>query len=923
MPEINFKVKNGITVTGLAGNANEIVTLAADGTLVASDITVSSISGDYVNVTGDTMTGNLAMSGAGIQLDINYEPPHQEGRIFYDGQSHTLSYFNDNPDVKINVGQEEVVRVRNNTGSTILNGRVVCISGSSGSNPLIVLADNTDPSLSHRTLGIATHDISDNENGYVTVSGLVNGLNTNSFSTEGITLWLGTNGQITETEPTAPIHKVKIGYLIRKHNTQGIILVAIDTGLDLKDLHDVSIGDYDDGALLVANGAVWSPGANINDLATKVEVANISGGFDNRITNLEDINYVENEPTGFENRADSTISYNPTTRVFSISGNYNVWLDAVKYSKTGDSTTLTATYGVQFIKYGAGGVFSVSNTPWSLNEDAPIAYAFFNSGATDSFIAEERHGITMDGVTHRYLHFTQGARYRDGFGIGDYILNSDTPANNQYSVATGRFFDEDIENTVSALANGGPYNIFYRNGASGEWTWSRTEAYPYFINANSIRYNQFTGATWQLTDITTNNRWVNYYVFATNALTSGFGIIIIPGQNIYTSLALAQAESVANLSLGDLPFQEIIAVGRITHQFSTGYANANGRARIVAVSSLLGQSVTIQQTVTNHNGLGGLQGGTVGEYFHLTSSQSNDFIGRTEVANISGGLNTRISTLETNTANITGGLTQLDARYVNVTGDTMTGNLIITSDTSDPALQINSDGDARIRLNNPAGAGRQTYAELSFAYENSDQIGLYVDSPSSETLPNSPVVGLYNYKTGKDIFTYYTLDDTIVFTPRIKSTYLSGVTDGVITIDADGTLTNSGLLLSDFATTTETDTKIYNLDVGLQAQISNVFNPAEVANISGSSITIDSFPHYSEKGMVKWFIHLDDGTNQRASEVMVTYIPNSTIKFAEQSVESIGTTTDAVLSATTDSTNVYLKLTSSNLWNFKTKRINL
>jgi hypothetical protein len=238
----------------------------------------------YVNVTGDTMTGTLAMSGAGIQLDVNHTPAHSEGTIFYDSQFKTLSYYNDNPDVTINVGQESIVRVRNNTGSLIANGKVVCIAGSSGSHPLIVLADNTSPTLSHSTLGVATHNISDNENGYVTTSGMVNGLNTSMFSTEGVVLWLDTNGNITETEPTAPTHKVKIGYLVRKHNTQGRILVAIDTGSDLKDLHDVSIGDYEDGALLVANGAVWQPGANVNDLATTSEVASISGSLQSQIS---------------------------------------------------------------------------------------------------------------------------------------------------------------------------------------------------------------------------------------------------------------------------------------------------------------------------------------------------------------------------------------------------------------------------------------------------------------------------------------------------------------------------------------------------------------------------------------------------------------------------------------------------------------
>jgi hypothetical protein len=688
-----------IEISGGSGTVTNIT--SHDGSIIVTpivdgyDLQVASVavSGDFVSKTGDTMTGTLAMSGAAIQLDVNHTPAHSEGTIFYDSEFKTLSYYNDNPDVTINVGQENVVRVRNNTGSLIANGKVVCINGSSGSHPLIVLADNTSPTLSHSTLGVATHNLSDNENGYVTTSGLVNGLNTSMYSTEGVVLWLDTNGNITETEPTAPTHKVKIGYLVRKHINHGRILVAIDTGSDLKDLHDVTIGDYEDGALLVASGAVWQPGANVNDLATKSEVAQVSGGLDVRLDLLEAIKDDTNEPNGFVNRTDSTLYYTPSTATFAISGSYSVYLDGNKFNKFGDSVTLTPAYGTQYIYYVYNsGNFTVSPTLFDIAKDAPIAYVFFNDGATDSFLAEERHGITMDGVTHQYLHRTVGAKYVSGMTLGDYVLNSDTVGNNKYSIAAGTFYDEDILNSVPALADNGPYNVFYRTGASGNWTWSKAEAYPYFIDTNSIRYNQFTGGAWQLTNITTNNRWVNYYVFATNAITPGFEYVIIPGQAIYTSLALAQGESVSNLSLGNLPFAEIVPVARVTHQFSTGYANANGRARIVAVASLTATSfVSAIATASNHNSLSGLQGGTAGEYYHLTAAQSDDWIGKSEVTSVSGSLVTFINSGDSNLQN------QIDD-LVSVTGD-----YALSSDLSNYTLLSTTasiSGDLQSQINN-------------------------------------------------------------------------------------------------------------------------------------------------------------------------------------------------------------------------------
>jgi len=461
----------------------------------------------------------------------------------------------------------------------------------------------------------------------------------------------------------------------------------------------------------------------------------ISGDFEVRINSLEVTKEDTNEPNGFINRTDSTLYYDATTATFAISGNYAVYLDGNKFLKTGDSATLTPAYGTQYIYYVYNtGDFTVSPTLFNVAKDAPIAYAFFNDGATDSFLAEERHGITMDGVTHQYLHRTVGSKYVSGMMLGDYILNSDTVANNKYSISEGTFYDEDILNEIPALPDNGPYNIFYRTGASGNWTWSKTQAYPYLINANSIRYNQFTGGSWQLTDITnitTSNRWVNYYVFATNAITPGFEYIIIPGQAIYTSLTLAKGESVANLSLGNLPFAEIVPVARVTHQFSTGYATANGRARIVAVASLTATSfVSAIATASNHNSLSGLQGGVAGEYYHLTSTEYDDLIGSTEVASISGDLQSQISGITIPTSATF--LSDYDNRYVNISGDTMTGRLLVSDTTEATTLSdgsIQTDGGMSVT---------KTVVATDYKLSNGNSLtrhedNLFVEAPTNKT----------------------------------------------------------------------------------------------------------------------------------------------------------------------------------------------
>ena len=76
-----------------------------------------------------------------IQFTPAAGPAHNEGLLWYDSGVKALSYYNDEADVTINVGQENVIRVRNTTGITITNGQAVYISGSTGANlPNVSLA---------------------------------------------------------------------------------------------------------------------------------------------------------------------------------------------------------------------------------------------------------------------------------------------------------------------------------------------------------------------------------------------------------------------------------------------------------------------------------------------------------------------------------------------------------------------------------------------------------------------------------------------------------------------------------------------------------------------------------------------------------------------------------------------------------------
>ena len=156
-------------------------------------------------------------------------PAYQEGTLFYDNTAKALSYYNDVNGVTVNLGQEELIRVFNNTGATILNGQLCYISGAADEFPEVTLAKADTAATSASTIGMCTADIADQEYGYITTSGLVHDVDTSTF-TAGQTLYLSDSvaGGYTNVAPLQPSYAIVIGYVTSIDAAAGAIYVHID-----------------------------------------------------------------------------------------------------------------------------------------------------------------------------------------------------------------------------------------------------------------------------------------------------------------------------------------------------------------------------------------------------------------------------------------------------------------------------------------------------------------------------------------------------------------------------------------------------------------------------------------------------------------------------------------------------------------------
>lgn len=163
----------------------------------------------------------------------------------------------------------QVVRfyVKNTTGTTIPKGSAVYVSGATGDNALISLASATSDPSSSKTLGITAEAIANDAFGYVIEAGYLTDIDTSS-TTAGAAVWLGnTPGSLVFVSPPAePSHAVYLGVVVRVQSMNGSILVKVQNGYEIDELHDVSAASPTDLDILQYK--------NSSGLWTKASIAN-------------------------------------------------------------------------------------------------------------------------------------------------------------------------------------------------------------------------------------------------------------------------------------------------------------------------------------------------------------------------------------------------------------------------------------------------------------------------------------------------------------------------------------------------------------------------------------------------------------------------------------------------------------------------
>ena len=220
----------GDVATNTSDIATNTTNIATNVTDIATNVTniATNISDIATNVSNiSTNTTNIATNTSGIATNASNIAANTSalaGKADLTGATFTGNVAA--PDFIGNLNGAIRFSAKNASGSTLLKGKVVAITGVSGNETLVSLAD-ADNVAARPAFGLVFADANNNAVCEVVTFGNLTGLNTSAF-TEGDTLYVSTvAGGLVNVAPTGEAAAIQnIGRVIRSHESAGIIKVG-------------------------------------------------------------------------------------------------------------------------------------------------------------------------------------------------------------------------------------------------------------------------------------------------------------------------------------------------------------------------------------------------------------------------------------------------------------------------------------------------------------------------------------------------------------------------------------------------------------------------------------------------------------------------------------------------------------------------
>jgi hypothetical protein len=715
-------------VTGFTYNdANTFTITDNDGGVFNASI--NTVTGLTVN--GDitvTETSNLnAVTATTIDFDLNYTGATSEGRLSWNSTDATLDLGMGGGNVTQQIGQEIYYRIKNQSGSTISNGRVVRNAGSVGASGRILgeymIADGTYPFA--KTLGIATEDILNGSDGLVTEFGVVRGLNTTgslygeSWS-DGDVLYVSSTipGGLTNVEPQAPNQILEMGVVLFSNVSNGSIFVDRHLSTKLGDISDVQTTGSTNGDLIVYNSAttVWEYSKTLTgdyDIngslsATTLDGNTILSGGTNLLTIIESLD----------------------TNTFVSGGTYNDTTNNINFSGNSTETTFDVDL-TSLVSSVSGNTFVVGGT-------------YVDSTDTLSLLRNDGDFVNITGITDT---FTTGSTYDNGTALATFTRND----GNTYTLDLSTIDVNDTFVTGFTYNNANTFTISRNDGVDLNSSFNTVTGLT--VNGSLNATTILSGGTNLTTVIESLDTYVTggtVSVPATNNTNSGsIGLFYknsdgtprtLPFEDTYTTgstydngtaLATFDRNDGTNytLDLSTIDVNDIFSTGGTVTQTSSINEN-NQTIQIVGNGGFTPYNITnVTDTFTT--------GGTYNNGTALITFDKND--GTT--------YDVDLSSLDLNDTFVTG--TTFSSNQATVTRNDGTDVLLLTGGTK---ISLSNPSSNQIKIDVTPELNIVTVSTTTYTATTSDEI-IGVDTSSNAvtiTLPDSLSSGTLRYEI-KDI----------------------------------------------------------------------------------------------------------------------------------------------------------------------------
>lgn len=494
----------------------------------------------YTGATTDTDIGTHAIKASKYQFKTDAINTLTHGELGWNEHDLTLDLKTNGATLQIN--EEQVFPVKNATGSTLLNGRLVKITGYSSVDDYYTIqySDNTSENTALVDF-MLTENILPGAIGLGTKTGLVHDLDTSMGTISG-TVYLGTNGTYIATPPAYPNKTVVIGIFGNINATAGDIFVdlarstqyninTLSSELDLKGMQNPGI---------CQKCPILPIDIVIDTTALTLTIATVKGG-------------------------QTITAANPIRFFTDGSGLINKW------EKTSAVTfpAFTNTTGVWYFYFNNSGEPITTQNSWSdFNIIATIYRFYWNATLTGAnrLVVEshEAHQNDISAADHAWKH-AQGSIYENGLDMTSNILTTGAPnadgRNTCISLSTGKcsddglewtvvntttptnYFEQDMGNIVTASltsSNSGLFRI-RTNNANGVLNILPATRFPFLWNTGNNR-PQYLTTTGVATDVPDDN-WFVYYVYNLSDRKVGAPVKITSAEVVFGTLASAQAHS--------------------------------------------------------------------------------------------------------------------------------------------------------------------------------------------------------------------------------------------------------------------------------------------------------------------------------------------------------------------------------------------